>query len=425
VFLESHSREKESKISQSSVLVQLAKRFLFSKASGGFVSFITWVSIAGVALGIMALVVVTSVINGFEAELTRAVSGLHGDVFFYSRSGPVQRPEQIEERMKRLVPEAQAITRSFVMELMVAGSLGVAGGVLEGVDLETLSDVTMVPDRLTEGRMPREGNEWVLGASLAEKVGAKVGEPVQLVIPAVGPEGGEARALDQMGTQVISGEVVGIVRLGMHEYDSKYLFAPLESVQSLFQSENRVTTFKLKLSSRADPIVAADLLNDQFGYPMRARAWSQLNRNLMIAIQMEKAVISILLTAIVIVAAFNVVSTLMMMTHDKVREVSILKAMGLNRRKIFQLFSMIGMGIGTVGCFLGVIGGYVVNRGIERTDWVQLPPDIYHISFLPVVERWDEILIIVMVGLFISLLATLYPAYQVSRRSPLDGIRFE
>lgn len=150
-----------------------------------------------------------------------------------------------------------------------------------------------------------------------------------------------------------------------------------------------------------------------------------MNKNLFYAIQLEKAVIAIILTAIIIVASFNVVSTLMMVIHDKTRDIAILKAMGFRPLQSFGLFCLIGMGIGVVGALLGLVGGLGVNRLVESSRFVQLPADIYYIQFLPVSERWTEIAVILIVALFIAFLATLYPALQVVRKSPLDGIRYD
>ena len=187
----------------------------------------------------------------------------------------------------------------------------------------------------------------------------------------------------------------------------------------------RVTTFKLKLRSHADSRLASDRLADQFGYPYRAKDWMQMNKNIFYAIKLEKAVIAIILAAIVIVAAFNVVSTLMMMIHDKSREIAILKAMGFKPGQGFRLFCLIGLGMGLVGTIFGVGMGLGVNWILDKTRLIQLPADIYYISFLPVVVRWKEIGLIAAVAMLISFVATLFPAYKVSRRPPLEGLRYE
>lgn len=408
-----------------SIVPVLAGRFLLSKASDGFLSFIAWVSILGITLGVLALTVVTSVMNGFEGELGRVITGTNGDVLLYSRGDPIHNPDEMEDKIHAVLPNAQGITASFVAELMVAGKNGVSGAILEGVDSETLGLVTDIPKRITMGRLPVMDGEITLGYALAERLGATEGSDIRLIIPVTG--GGKTGSNEpSMGTpKAIPAHVVGIVRLGMYEYDSKFIFASLGSVQKILEQPGRVTSFKIKLTPGSNTRKASDLLADAFSYPYRAKDWSQLNQHLFYAIQLEKTVIAIILTVIIIVAAFNVVSTLMMIIHDKTREIAILKAMGLRPGQGFRLFCFIGLGMGIVGTGTGVLLGLVVNWILEKTHWINLPADIYYIGFLPVVTRWTEVGMIAFVSMAISVLATLYPAWRVSRQSPLEGLRYE
>ena len=237
---------------------------------------------------------------------------------------------------------------------------------------------------------------------------------------------GEGEADPLGGTpKVIKAQVVGIVSMGMYEYDSKFIFSTLPWVQSFLNQGKRVTSFNIKVTPGTDTHQASDRLAENFGYPFRAKDWAQLNKNLFYAIQLEKAVIAIILTVIVIVAAFNVVSTLMMMIHDKSKEIAILKAMGFRPAQSFKLFCLIGVGMGLVGTVFGVILGLGIDALLRKTHWIDLPADIYYIGFLPVVVQWREIGLIGVLALLVSFLATLYPGLQVSRRSPLDGLRYE
>lgn len=397
----------------------LAKRFLLSKTSDGFISLIAWVSVVGVALGVLALTVVTSVINGFEYQLTENITGMNGDVILYSRGDAVTDSEAVEQKIRKLAPEVKAITHSFVSELMISGPNSVAGVVMEGFDPNTLGQVTVIPHRLVMGRLPRGENEVALTSGVADRIGATLDSEVRLVVPAVGG-GGEAAL-----PKAVKSRVVGIVKMGMFEYDSKFIFTPLAVAQSILEQPDRVTSFKLKLRSGADSRQVSDKLTSGFAYPFRAKDWGQLNKNLFYAIKLEKVVIAILLTVIVVVAAFNVVSTLMMMIHDKTREIAILKAMGFGKAQSFGLFSRIGIAMGVVGTLFGVAIGIGVNHLIAKTHLIQLPSDIYYFNYLPVMVRWREIIMIAGVAFMISFFATVYPAWKVARRSPLDGLRYE
>lgn len=403
----------------------IARRFLLSKVSDRFLSFIAWVSVIGVALGVLALTVVTSVINGFEGELSRVITGMNGDVVFYSRMDPVSNPDAVELRIRKVVPEVTAISASFVTEIMASGPNGVAGAVLEGIDAETIGQVTALPQRVISGRLPQDEGEVVLGVSLADRIGASVGSEVRLIIPFTDSTDARQIGREAQTPKAIKAQVVGLIRMGMHDYDSKFVFTSLEEVQRILDQHGKVTSFKLKLVEGSDSRKVADRLTDNFGHPFRAKDWAQLNKNLFYAIKLEKAVIAIILTIIVIVAAFNVVSTLMMMIHDKTREIAILKAMGFRPGQGFGLFCLIGFGVGAVGTAVGILVGLGVNSVLRKTHWIDLPPEIYYIGFLPVVVHWQEIALIAFFALVISFLATLYPAWKVARRSPLEGLRYE
>jgi lipoprotein-releasing system permease protein len=404
----------------SAIVPTLARRFLLSRTSDGFVSFIAWVSVMGVALGVLALTVVTSTINGFEGELTRVISGTNGDVMLYSRGEPIHDPDRIESKIRGIVPEVQAITPTFTTELMASGPAGVAGAILEGVDLPTLGFVTAIPQRVVTGNLPQREGEYALGSALADRIGAIVGSEIRIIIPFTGDSDESASS-----PKVIKGQVSGIVKVGLYEYDSQFIFGRIEDVQKIMNQPGSVTTFKLKLFPKADARQVSDRLADHFGFPFRAKDWMQMNKNLFYAIRLEKVVISIILTVIVLVAAFNVVSTLMMMIHDKTREIAILKTMGLRPAQSFKLFCLIGIGMGVVGTAFGIGLGLGVDWILDRTHLISLPPDIYYIGFLPVVVRWHEIILIAIVSLLIAFVATLFPAWQVSRRAPLDGLRYE
>jgi lipoprotein-releasing system permease protein len=399
----------------------LASRFLLSKSSDGFLSLISWVSVIGVALGVVALVVVTSVINGFEGELSSVITGMNGDVILYTRADPIHDPDAIDGKIREAIPEIQAITPSFVTELMASGPLGVAGVLLEGFQPSTVGLVTQLPQRVQKGRLPEASGEVALGASLAERLGIAPGDTFRLIIPSFEDERAEGAEPPQ-STDV---HVVGVVKMGMYEYDSKFIWGTLPFVQTLLHSPGTATAFKIRLKPGSDASLISTRLADRFGYPFRAKDSIMLNKNLFYAIQLEKSVITVILTVIVLVAAFNVVSTLMMMIHDKTKEIAILKVMGFKPSQGFLLFCLIGVGMGVVGTTLGLLVGLGVNQILKHARIVDLPADIYYISYLPVVERWLEIGVIACVAVLISFLATLYPGWNVARRSPLDGIRYE
>lgn len=446
------------------LLMLVAKRFLVSKSSDSFLSFIALVSVLGVALGVTALTVVTSVLNGFESELTRVITGMNGEVILYSRGEPIGDAKIVEAKVLKVLPEVQSITHSFVAQLMVSGSSGVAGAILEGVNPVTVGEVTALPNRIFRGRLPNSNNEIALGTVLADRIGANVGDTVKLIIPFFdeSPAGSDSIAdvvgaggvteegekfltekkLDLPGfkgrtssrsrTDEVSSlprtqdlEVVGLIRMGMYEYDSKFMFTTLSATQTLLDQPGKITTLKMKLKPGSQSRKCSLRLTDNFGYPFRAKDWSLMNKNLFQAIALQKTVIGIILTVIIIVAGFNVVSTLMMMIHDKTKEISILKVLGLRPVQGFQLFSILGLGMGVTGTAAGLLFGLGLCEILKKFQFVDLPADVYYINFLPVLVSQRDLLLITGVSLLVSFLATLYPGWKVATRSPLDGLRYE
>ena len=412
--------------------LEIAIRFLVSKSRGNSLSFITFVSIIGVCVGVLALLLVTSVVNGFEHELTRVISGTQGDVMFYTRSTPIRDRTELERKIREFTPHLKAISASFVSEVMFNGPEGVAGGALEGVDLNTWGDVISVNDRLVPGgALPQDENEIVLGSALAERLGVARDDSVRVILPFSDAEGeggyGSPRVRDF--------KIVGIVHLGMYDYDSKYAYAPLASVQSLVLNTDAaegsdatpkdwITSFRIKLTDGADSVKEASELGRHFGFPYRVRDWSQLNKNLLYAITLEKTVISILLTIIMIVAAFNVVSALLMMVYEKEEEIAILRVMGVRKRDQFILFSWIGSFFGLMGTLAGLGMAVIGVAVLRKTHLIQLPAEIYHLEYLPVVIRWTEWGAIALMALVICFLATVGPALRIARRSPVEALKW-
>lgn len=407
------------------LMIWMARRMVSSKSSETFASFIAWVSVIGMALGVLALVVVNGVVSGFQSELAQVVSGVNGDVIVYTRGNPVNSVEEMKQKITQWSDEVVDLSPSFLAEVMIAGKSGVAGALFEGLDFDTVGRVSRIKQKLALGSWPENDREIVLGSAIATRIGVVVGDSVRVIIPF----SGEALKGSTSGvsSQPLAAEakVVGIVKLGMHQYDSKVVFTTLEWVQSLLASKGRVTNFRLKLKPSTDGKRIAERLNEYLGYPYRARHWSDLNKNIFSAIKLEKAVISLILLVIILVAAFNVVSTLMMLIHDKTADIAVLKAMGMSPKQSFLLFSVMGAWIGGVGICFGMGLGIGVNELLSRFQWIKIPSEIYYLGHLPVVVDVQSALLVAVVALFLSVVAAVFPAWRVSRLQPLEGLRRE
>ena len=412
--------------------LKIALRFLTSKKIDGdaphtqFLSFVTLVSVIGVCVGVLALLVVTSVVNGFEKELTQIIAGTQGDVIFYSRGSPIRDHESLERKVREFTPNFQAITGSYVSEVMFHGPNGVAGGLIEGVEPKTWGEVTSVEQRIQKGgAFPMEEGQIAIGDDLAEKLGVKVGDAIRVILPFSGIEGesgfGSPRVQDF--------QVTGLLHLGMYDYDSKYAYALLPSVQRLVfgdaaNEKDLITSFRLKLTDSKLAQQSAVELSKHFGFPYRVKDWGQLNKNLLYAIQLEKGVITALLTAIMIVAAFNVISALLMLVYEKEKEIAILRVLGMRIRDQFILFSWVGSFFGFMGTLAGVIMGLVCVFILSKTHLIHLPAEIYHLEYLPVVIHFTEWCAIALMAFVICFIATVVPAARIARRSPVEGLKW-
>ena len=263
------------------VLRLLARKFLLSKRSDAFISLIAWVSVIGVALGVLALTVVTSVINGFEGELQRVITGMNGDLVLYTRAEPFTEVDRIEKKIRQILPYVKAISPSLVMEMMVAGRESVAGAVVEGVDWNRTAAVTQITRRFVSGVPPVEKPlaspeagaggggaepapqiEVALGEALAVRIGARVGDGIRLVIPF-----SEGDLDSASSSKVVPARVTGIVKMGMFEYDSKFVFAPIGALRTVVGAPNQATSMKVRLVDGQRSREASDRLAESFGYP--------------------------------------------------------------------------------------------------------------------------------------------------------------
>lgn len=421
------------------LVVKIAKKFVFDQKSGldpaarGFISFISLISMTGLALGVTALLSVTSVMNGFERELKSALTAFHGHILMFSRAEPFENPQLMAEEMKANFPEIEAISPYFYLESMLSSKNAVAGVVIEGVDRTSLDSVSKVGNKLTEGKLPNgvpssdlkdtDIPEITLGFEIAKKLKVSVGESVVLTIPFAkktdDTDGANASPI------IRKLKVVGIVKLGMYDYDNKYVIMDGKDLSRILKIKGTANSFKILTSDLMKSIHTTNALNDKYAYPIRARDWSSLNRNLFFAIEMEKIVIAIVLMAIVLVASFNIVSMLMMLVHDKKRQISMLKAMGFRKSSTLYLFLLIGGVLTAFGVIMGLGLARAITKFMEIKSIIDIPPDIYGLSRLPIEIRgweWAAICVFVMV---LAFFATLWPSLKISKDSPVEGLRYE
>lgn len=374
---------------------------------------LTLVAVGGIIVGVIALVVVSSVMNGFERAVQQSVTSLQGDVLVYTRGQPFENTEQLIEKIRTFVPELVAWTPSFAAELMLSGADGSAGSLLEGLDPQSIAHATSLADHLIDGRLPSGPGEIVLAEGLAERLGIGVSGSVRLIFPSLSG-----------GPRVEVATCVGRIRLGMYQYDSKYAFATIEQVRAWSEVRNlRWTSIRLKLSDGTVARVVAERLQSQFPYPIRVKDWTLLNRNLSYAIALEKAMLLVLMGLVVIVASFNIVSALMILLFEKKIQFSVLRILGATRADLVRMVTLIGILLGVTGAALGILIGIASNYLLERSQLFELSQEIYQIGHFSFEARFGELLVVFGGVVLLATLAAWFPASTLKRKSLIEGLR--
>lgn len=407
-----------------SIVSLVAKRFLTGRKRNAFLSFIALVSLFGVSLGVAALTVVMGVMEGFEGQLRSIITGTHSHVVIYSARQGIPDPHELEERIRAAAPDdIDAVSPYVFSEVMLAKDSRVMGSMIEGVEANVIL-ATEITRHLVKGDMPERAGEGkplptiIVGSNLAENLGAKPGDAVMVISPFFEKDGMQPRSRRF--------QVSGIISTGMYEYDSKYSMVDADEARDFFQlPQGSASALKIKTTDPNSSKAVVEKLQKELGYPYRARDWTELNRNLLYAVRLQKAVIFVILTSIIVVAAFNIMSTLMMMMSEKKKEMSILKAMGLSPRRSSAVFLRVGLLIGLSGAVAGISLGLLICLVLAKTRFIQLPADVYFISYLPVEVQAGTLSLIAGCAVVVALLATLYPSYRVAKESPVEGLRYE
>jgi len=401
----------------------IAFRYLKSKKKHKGVSFNTFISIGGVAVGVMALLVVLSVMSGFHGDLQRKILGVNAHVIVLDYRGKISGYNDV---IKKLEGEEDVVSSApFVLgQVMVSFGKKAHGVFLKGIKPEMEAKATEILKYIKDGDPKdlslKDGIPGIiLGRELASSLGVFTGDKINIVSPfgEIGPLG--------MLPKVKPFRVVAIFEVGMFEYDSNLVLTDIRSAQEFLGIGEDITGIELKLDNIYKASAVRERLQKKLGFPFYARDWMQMNKNLFSALKLEKFAMFIILVLIILVASFNIVSTLMMNVVEKSREIAILKAMGATRRGIMTVFMLQGLLIGIVGTIIGVSGGYLLNNLLDKYQIIKLPPDVYYLSHLPVKMKFSDFLVVSLSAIIISFLATLYPARQAAKLDPVEPLRYE
>jgi lipoprotein-releasing system permease protein len=398
-------------------------RYLRAKRKQKFISLITVISILGVAVGVLALIVVLSVYTGFTEGLRDQIIGLNSHALVQRLGATIADTDGVRAKVDS-VSGVEATTPYIYGQALISSASQSSGIVLRGIDAPSAMRVINIGKKMLAGQLtdldkPLEVPGIVLGREMANQLQVWVGDKIRLISPN-GP-------LSPMGVlpKVRTCLVVGVFETGMFEYDSTMGFISLATARSLTDLRQGVHGIEIRVSDidQADRIAA--LVQKELGHGYTVRDWMQLNRNLFAGLKLEKMGLFIALDLIILVAALNIISALIMVVMEKTRDIAILKSMGATTKSIMRIFFYQGMVIGLSGTILGVTGGLGLCALLKRYKIIELPPNVYPMSTMPIKVVPLDVSVIAVSAIIITLLATLYPSWKASRVRPAEGLSYE
>ncbi len=406
----------------------VAFRYLRARRKEGFISVITTFSLLGIMLGVATLIIVMAVMNGFRAELVSRVLGLGGHLSVHGSEGPITEFDALADSL-RDIDGVVSVTPTIVGQALVTHRGAAGSAAVRGVRPEDF----MARPSLAENLQQLSPGDFAgadviaIGVDMARRYRVTLGESMTMIAP--------SGDLTAMGTspEMRSFRVAAIFEVGMDKYDGGYVYMPLEAARAFLQIEEGVTSLEIFLADPYELDAVAEQIAEVVGDQGRLSNWQEEDATLFGALQVERMVMFLILTLIIVVAAFNIVSGLVMLVKDKGRDIAILRTMGATRATVMRVFILTGASIGTVGTLIGLGLGVGFADNIPRIrDWIQttfgiseFPPEIQFWTQLPAIVDWTEVFVVVALAIGLSFAATLYPSWRAARLDPVEALRYE
>jgi lipoprotein-releasing system permease protein len=406
----------------------VALRYLRARRKEGFISVIAGFSLAGISLGVATLIIVMAVMNGFRQELLTRILGVGGHVTVYGAPGPLTNYGDVTRRLKSLPGVVDAAPLVTGQAMITVGRR--AGGVaVQGLSRDDLARRPLVAGNIKAGSLEEFGaaDSVLIGTRLANRFGLTVGDKLTLVAPS-----GNVTAFGTL-PRAKAYRIVGLFEIGMYEYDNNFVYMPLTAAQTFFREGDRASAIEVMLADPDALSAATERITSALGPGTRLRHWQDANSSFFTAIQVERNVMFLILTLIILVAAFNVISGMIMLVKDKGRDIAILRTMGATRAAVMRIFLLAGASVGVLGTFIGFLLGVAFAANIETIrGWISaltgtdlFSAEIYFLSQLPAKIDPGEVATVVGMSLALSFLATLYPSWRAARLDPVEALRYE